>query len=139
MAKTDTTASIFKEIPNTFETGALRDGFKAWASFGSRLSGLTLDVAAKSTDITTEASKETLANLRNITTVRDDASDYAKAYSGLVQTQFDLSRRTAEAFLGLAQKAGTEASELVSEAGENLGGTATANVNKAASKAKTAA
>lgn len=139
MAKTDTTASIFKEIPNIFEHGALRDGLKSWASYSSRLSGLTLDVASKSTDITIEASKETISNLRNVTTVRDDASDYAKAYSGFVQTQFDLSRRTAEAFFGLAQTAGTEASDLVSQAGENLSRTATANANKAASKAKTAA
>lgn len=139
MAKTDTTANVFKDIPNVLETGALRDGFRAWASFGSRLSGLTLDVASKSTDITTEASMETISNLRNITTVRDDASDYAKVYSGFMQTQLDLSRRTAEAFFGLAQKAGTDASELVSEAGDSLTGTATANANEAASKAKKAA
>lgn len=136
MAKTDTTANLFAEIPNLFEHGVFRDGWKNWASFGSQFSDLTLDVASKSTDIATEASKEAISSLRDITTVRDDASDYARACSGFVQTQFDLSRRTAEAFFGLAQKAGTDASELVSRASDHL--TETASANESASKGKKA-
>lgn len=124
MAATNTT--LFPEIPNFLEAGAVRDGWKTWASFGSRFSELTLDTVSKSTEIATDASKETISNLRLITTVRDDASDYAKAYSGFVQTQMDLTRRTAEALFGLAQTAGTEATELMSE-------TATASASDTAS------
>lgn len=133
MAKSDSTA-LFPEIPNLFDAGAFRDRSKAWAGFGSRLSGLTFDSMSKSTDIATAASKEAISNLRFITTVRDDASDYAKAWSGFVQGQMDLTRRTAEAFFDLAQKAGTEASELASEAG----GSAIEDARKGTAKAKKA-
>ena len=138
MAKTDTTSALFPEIPTLFGAGAFGDGWKTWASFGSRLSGLTLETASKSTDIATDASKETISNLRFVTTIRDGAPDYAKAYGGFVQTQMDLTRRTAEALFGLARMAGTEASELLFEAGGSLTETATASANEAASKAKKA-
>ena len=48
---------------------------------------------------------ETFGRLGDVTKVRDEPSEYAQAAAGYFQAQLELSRRTAEAFAGVMQKA----------------------------------
>ncbi len=80
-----------------------------------------------------------------MTKVRDEPSDYAQAAAGYFQAQFELSRRTAEAFAGVMQKAQADTVELVSTTGQRATeqaaagaestATTTATKTKGASKA----
>ena len=124
----------FAVDPKTFE-----DGFKTWASFGERMSGITLDAAAKSNEIATKSAQETFANLRDVTVVRDEPAAYGQAFAEFAQKQTELAMRTAEAFGGIARTAQESAGELMSQAGEQATGSATANANRATRKTASAA
>ena len=97
---------------------AANDAMKIWATFGERLSGITLEAAAKSNEIATASAKETFTRLGDVTKVRDEPSEYAQAATGYLQGQFELSRRTAEAYAGVMQKAQADTAELVGTTGQ---------------------
>ena len=124
----------FAVDPKTFE-----DGFKTWASFGERMSGITLDAAAKSNEIATKSAQETFANLRDVTTVRDEPAAYGQAFAQFAQKQAELALRTAEAFGGVARTAQENTGELMSKAGEQATGTVAANTDRATRKTASAA
>ncbi len=124
----------FAVDPKTFE-----DGFKTWASFGEQVSGITLDAAAKSNAIATQSAEETIANLRDVTVVRDDPAAYGLAFADFAQKQVELALRTAQAFGGIVRNAQQSTGELMSKAAEQATGTAAANVNRATRKTASAA
>ncbi len=111
---------FFGQLPAgfQFDKNAATDALQTWATFGERLSGITLEAAARSNEIATTSTKETLARLGDVTKVRDEPSEYAQAAADYVQGHFELSRRTAEAFASVVQKAQTDTVELVGTAGE---------------------
>ena len=111
---------FFGQLPAGFQLdgSVATDAMKTWATFGERLSGITLEAAAKSNEIVTASAKENLTRLGDVTKVREEPSEYAQAAAGYVQGQFELSRRTAEAFAGVMQKAQADTVELVGTTGE---------------------
>lgn len=110
---------LFGQIPAGFQLdGAATDAMKTWATFGERLSGIAIEAATKSTEIATASATETFGRLADAAKVRDEPSEYTQAAAGYFQAQFELSRRTAEAFAGVMQKAQADTVELVGTAGE---------------------
>lgn len=138
MAKQNAKSAI-NDMQTLFDPRGYQDVFKTWASFNERVSGIMTDAARKSTDIASGTAQEAISNLRDVTTVRDEPADYAKAYGDFVQKQSDLFMRTAQAYADVAKNSGSEASELVSKTGEEIAEKASANVNDAADKAGAAA
>lgn len=122
-----------------FDQDAVREGFATWARYNERFLGIALDVAESSSGLAARTTEAAISNLRGVTVVRDEPTDYGKAISDFVQKQADLGMKTTEAYGTLAQKAQTEMAELATEAGENFGEKAAANVNGATKKATAAA
>jgi len=131
--------SAANDIQSMFDPQNYQSVFKTWANMNERVTSILVDAGQRSTEITSETTNETLANLREMTQVRDEAADYGQAYSDFVQKQMDLAMRTVQAFADVSQKTGAEASQLASEAGETLADKATDNADRAASKASSAA
>lgn len=111
---------FFDQLPAglQFDGSAATDALKVWAAFGERLSGITLEAATRSNEIATASAKETFDRLGDLTKVREEPAEYAQATAGYVQGQFELSRRTTEAFAGVMQKAQADTVELIGTAGE---------------------
>ena len=113
--------SATTDIQNMFDPKGYQDVFKTWASTTERMTAIAVEAATRSTDIASDAAKETFSNLRDVTTVRDEAADYGKAYSDFVQKQAELFTRTAKSYAEVTQNSAHEATELASEAGQELG------------------
>ena len=111
---------LFGQIPAGFQLdgSAATDAMKTWATFGERFSGIAIEAATRSTEIATASATETFGRLGDVTRVRDEPSEYPQAAAGYFQAQFELSRRTAEAFGAVMQKAQADTVELVGTTGE---------------------
>lgn len=135
---------FFDQLPAglQFDGSATTDALKIWTTFGERLSGITLEAAAKSNEIATASAKETFARLGDVTKVRDEPSQYAQTAAVYFQAQFELSRRTAEAFFGVMQKAQADTVELIGTTGERAteqgAAAAASKATKTAAKSKQA-
>lgn len=81
MANTQDFTNFFKTAPAAFDTAAVTDAWKTWATFGERFGAIALDAANRSNDITTKTVKETLTLLRGVTTAQDAPADYTKVVS----------------------------------------------------------
>ena len=136
---------FFGQIPAgfQFDGSAATDAMKIWATFGERLSGIALEAATSSNEIATASAKETFARLGDATKLREEPSEYAQAAANFAQGQFELSRRTAEAFVGIMQRANSDTVALVAATGQSTtdqgAAGAASNATMPAAKTKRAA
>ncbi len=131
--------SAANDIQSMFNPQGYQDIFKTWAQMNERVTGLMVDAAEKATEIAQGTTQEALSNVREVAQVRDEPADYGKAYSDFVQKQAELFTRTAKSYAEVTQNSAHEATELASEAGQELGDKVSANVQGAADKASSAA
>ena len=134
MAKTTKSNPTFSNIPSMFDAKAFQDAMSDAAQRNARMTSIFLDAAARSTEIVTAGTHETLSNIRDLTAMRDEPGEYAEAYSDFMRRQADLARRSAEELASVTQRAGTETSEIVTDGAEAV----FANANKAAQKTTSA-
>ena len=127
------------QIQNLFRPLGNQDLLKTLASMNERVTAIIVEAGTRSIDIMSETTKEALSNLSEATQVRDELADYSKAYSEFAQKQMDLLKRSAQEIGEVARMAGTETTELTSNAGEELGDKVAAKVDVAADKAGSAA
>ncbi|MBM9593394.1 hypothetical protein [Roseitranquillus sediminis] len=125
---------LFAKLNPGFANGPAADVWKTWATFGERFSNIAIEAASKSNEIASASTNETIARLRDVTTVRDEPADYAQAVAAFSQAQIELSRRTAEAFGGVVKQAQTDTAELFTATGERVAQSVAANTDAAVSK-----
>ncbi len=106
---------------------------------GERMTRVAVEAGTRSTDIASETTREAPANVREVTQVRDEPTDYGKAYSDFAQKQMDLFMRTTQSFADVSQKAGQDTTEVATKTGEEAADKAAANAEGATQKAKSAA
>lgn len=131
--------SAADDMQTLFDPRGYQNVFKTWASFNERMSTIAIDAMTKSTEIATEATQQSLSNLRDITAVRDEPAEYGQAYSDFVQKQADLLMRTGQSLGEVSQKAGSETSELASTTGEEMAGKVATDAKSASDRATSAA
>ena len=132
------TKSATNDLQSFFDPQGVQDVFKTLASANERMASIVIEAATKSTDIAADASKEMFSNLREVTAMRDEPTDYAKAYNDFVQKQADLFMRTSKSLGGVTQDLGTETTEFASKTGEELSGKVANTAKGAANKATNA-
>jgi hypothetical protein len=128
------TKSATNDIQSLFDPQGFQDVFKTLTSANERMASIVIEAATKSTDIAVDTAKEAFSNLREVTAVRDEPTDYGKAYSDFAQKQADLFMRTSKSLGGVTQELGTETTEFASKTGEELSGKMTEKANQAANK-----
>lgn len=138
MAKQDT-RSAADDMQNLFNPENYQDMFRTMASYNERMAQLVINAAAKSSDVANDTAQQAFSNLREVTSVKGDPSEYAQAYSEFAQKQADLVMRTAQSLGEIAQNTGQETAEMASNAGQQMGDKAAAKADEAAGTAKSAA
>lgn len=128
------TKSAATEIQSLFNPQGNQDVIKMWASMNERLTEIVVDAGTRSIDILGNTTKEALSNLSEVMQVREEPTDYAKAYSDFAQKQVDLMVRTAQDVGDVTQNAGAETTELASKAGEKLSDKVAASTKDAVDK-----
>lgn len=140
-AKTQDMTAMMKDMMGAFpvDTKAMEDAFKTQATLNEKLSTLALTAAEKSTEISTKWTKDTLAKLSDMTKVKAEPADYAKAMTDFASAQAEAAAEHMAAFAEVAKKMQMETVELLMAAGKDMTEEATAAVQKATKEATTAA
>lgn len=141
MATTQDFTTMMKDMMGAFpiDTAAMEDAFKSTATLNEKFSSVALEAAEKSTEISSKWTKDTLSKLADMSKVKTDPADYAKAMTDFASAQAEVAAENMAAFAEVAKKVQMDTVELVMAAGKDLSEEATAAVQKASKEVTTAA
>jgi hypothetical protein len=141
MAKTQDFTATLKEMMGAFpvDTTALEGAFKSTASLNEKLSGVALEAAEKSAEISNKWTKDTLSKLTEMSKAKAEPADYAKAATDFASASAEVAAENMAAFAEIAKKLQTETVELLMAAGKEAAEDATAAVQKATNDVTAAA
>ncbi len=121
------------------DMSAMNDAFKTSAAMGEKMSKVALDAAEKSTEISSKWTKDTIAKMGDVTSVKAEPTDYTKAVTDFASAQAEMAAENMAAFAEVAKKVQMETVELMMAAGKEATEEATAAVKKATAEVTTAA
>jgi phasin protein len=141
MTKTQDFTAVMKDIMGSFpvDTTAFEGAYKSTATLNEKLSGVALEAAEKSNEISSKWAKDTLAKLADISKAKTDPADYAKAYTDFASASAEVAAENMAAFAEIAKKVQMDTVELMMAAGKDITEDATAAVKKATDEVTTAA
>ncbi|SLN57462.1 hypothetical protein TRL7639_03127 [Falsiruegeria litorea R37] len=141
MAKTQDFTAIMKDVMGAFpvDTTAMEDAFKSTATLNEKLSGVALEAAEKSAEISNKWTKDTLAKLNEVSKAKTDPADYAKAATDFASASAEVAAENMAAFAEIAKKVQMDTVELFMAAGKDITEDATAAVKKATNDVTAAA
>lgn len=133
MAKTQDFTAMMKDFMGAFpvDTKAMEDVFKNTAALNEKLSAVALDAAGKSAEISNKWTKETIAKLGDVSKVKAEPADYAKAATDFASASAEVAAENLAAFAEVAKKVQMDTVELLMAAGKDATEEATAAVKKA--------
>ncbi|SFO83529.1 Phasin [Tranquillimonas alkanivorans] len=146
-AKTQDYTKMMQDMMGAFpvDMSAMQNSFKSYATFGEKMSKVALEAADKSNEISSKWTKDTLAKMGAMSAVKEDASDYSKAFTDFASAQAETTAETMAAFAEVAKRVQMETVELMLAAGKDMSEDmsaaakkATADMNAAAKKATAA-
>ncbi len=140
MAKTQDFNTAMKDIMGAFpvDTAAFDDAIKNSASLNEKLSGVALNAAEKSAEISSKWTQDTIAKLGNMAKSKANPEDYAKAVSDFTSASAEVAAENMAAFAEIAKKVQMDAVELMMAAGKDATEGASAAVQKATKDATAA-
>ncbi len=141
MAKTQDFTAIMKDMMGAFpvDTSAVENAFKSTASLNEKLSGVALEAAEKSAEISNKWTKDTLAKLTEVSKAKTDPADYAKAATDFASASAEVAAENMAAYAEIAKKVQMDTVELLMAAGKDISEDATAAVKKATEEVTSAA
>ena len=133
MAKTQDFTAMMKDVMGSFpvNTKAMEDAFKTSATMNEKLTGVALEAAEKSSELSAKWTKETLAKLGDMTKAKAEPADYAKAMTDFASAQAEVAAENMAAFAEIAKKVQMDTVELLMAAGKDFSEDATVAVKKA--------
>jgi hypothetical protein len=141
MAKTQDMTAMMKDMMGAFpvDTGAMEDAFKTTATLNEKLSGVALEAAEKSAEISSKWTKDTLSKLADMSKAKAEPADYAKAMTDFASASAEVAAENMAAFAEIAKKVQMDTVELMMAAGKDMTEDATAAVKKATNDVTSAA
>ena len=140
-AKAQDMTAMMKDMMGAFpvDTKAMDDAFKTTATLNEKLSGVALEAAEKSTEISDKWTKDTLTKLAEMSKAKAEPADYAKSMTEFASAQAEVTAENMAAFAEIAKKVQMDTVELMMAAGKDFSEDATAAVKKATNDATAAA
>ena len=140
-AKTQDFTTVMKDMMGAFpvDTAAFEDAFKTTATLNEKLSGVALEAAEKSAEISNKWTKDTLTKLADMSKAKTEPADYAKAMSDFASASAESAAENMAAFAEIAKKLQMDTVQLMMAAGKDMTEDATAAVKKATNDVTTAA
>ncbi len=141
MAKAQDYTKMFQDMLGNFpvDMTAMQDAYKTQAALAEKMSRVALEAADKSTEISSKFTKETIAKLGGVATMKDEPADYGKAMTDFASAQAEAAAESMAAFAEVAKKVQMETVELMLAAGKDMSEDATAAVKKATADVTAAA
>src|SRR6056297_2243188 len=96
MNKSNDVTKMMQDMMASFpmDATAMQDAFKTQAALGEKMSRVVLEAADKSTEISAKWTKEMLAKTAEMTKVKDEPNDYAKAMTDYASGQAEMAAET---------------------------------------------
>ncbi|MCV6587004.1 MAG: phasin family protein [Marinibacterium sp.] len=141
MATTQDFTTVLKDMMGAFpvDTAAMEDAFKTTATLNEKLTGVALEAAEKSAELSSKWTKETLAKVAELSKAKAEPADYAKAMTDFASSTAEAAAENMAAFAEIAKKVQMETVELMMAAGKDMSEDATAAVKKATEEVTAAA
>jgi hypothetical protein len=113
------------------DTKAIQDMFQNQAAFAEKMSKVVLEAAEKSTEVSTQWTKSTLAKIGDVATAKAEPTDYAKSVTDFASASAESAAEHMAAFAEIAKRVQMDTVELMMAAGKDMTAEATAAVQKA--------
>ncbi|MFD3189535.1 phasin, PhaP [Sedimentitalea sp. HM32M-2] len=141
MAKAQDFTAVVKDVMGSFpvDTKAFEEAFKTQATLNEKLSGVALEAAEKSTEISSKWTKDTIAKLAEMSKAKAEPADYAKSVTDFASAAAEVAAENMAAFAEVAKKVQMDTVELLMAAGKDITEDATAAVKKATNEVTSAA
>ncbi|WP_371153159.1 phasin family protein [Jannaschia sp. 2305UL9-9] len=120
------------------DNSAMTEAFKTQAAFAEKMSKVAMDAAEKSAEVSHKWTRETLAKMAPIASVKEEPADYAKSMTDFASASAEVAAENMAAFAEIAKKVQMDTVELMMAAGKEAQEDATAAVKKATAEATTA-
>ncbi|MEO0371354.1 MAG: phasin, PhaP [Pseudomonadota bacterium] len=133
MAKAQDFNAVLKDMMGAFpvDTKAMEDAFKNQAALNEKLSGVALQAAEKSAEVSGAWAKSTLSKLTEVTKAKTEPADYAKAMTDFASANAEVAAENMAAFAEIAKKVQMDTVELLMAAGKDIQEDASKAVKKA--------
>ena len=141
MAATTDMSSMLKDMMGAFpiDTKVMEESYKSQTALAEKLSGVAIDAAQKSTELSAKWTKDTLAKMSDFSAAKAEPADYAKSMSDFAQSSAESAAEHMAAFAEIAKKVQTDTMELIMAAGQAAGEDMTAAAKKATAEMTAAA
>ncbi|MFQ1702792.1 phasin family protein [Loktanella agnita] len=125
--------AIFKDMMGTFpvDTKAMEEHFKSQTTLAEKMSGVALDAAGKSAELSSKWTQDTLSKMEKMSKAQAEPADYAKAMTDFASAQAESAAEHMSAFAEIAKKVQTQTMELVLAAGKDWSEDVSAAAKKA--------
>jgi hypothetical protein len=133
MAQTQDFTAMMKDMMGAFpvDTKAMEEAFKTTASMNEKLTAVALEAAEKSSELSSQWTKDTLTKLSDMSKAKAEPADYAKAMTDFASAQAEVAAENMAAFAEIAKKVQMDTVELLMAAGKDIQEDASAAVKKA--------
>ncbi len=141
MAKTPDFTKTMQEFMSNFpvDTSSVQEAFKTQTALGEKMTRVALSAAERSTEISAQWAKDTIARVGELASSKEDPSEYAKAMSDFASAAAEMASEHMSAFAEVAKKVQMDTVDLMLTAGKDLAEEAQSNVQKSTEKAQAAA
>ncbi|MFN3209308.1 MAG: phasin family protein [Roseovarius sp.] len=125
--------AMMKDMMGAFpvDTKAMEEAFKNQAALSEKMSGVALEAATKSAELSGKWTQDTLTKLQDVTKAKSEPADYAKAMTDFASANAESAAEHMAAFAEIAKKVQMDTVELMMAAGKDLQEDASKAVKKA--------
>lgn len=140
MANTDFN-KMMQDMMGSFpvDMKGMQDAFKTQAAMSEKMGKVVLEAAEKSAEVSNKWTKQTLSKLGEVSTVKQEPGDYAKAMSDFASSSAEMASEHMAAFAEIAKRVQMDTVEMMLAAGKDMSAEATAAMQKATSDMTAAA
>ena len=140
MAKTPDFTKTMQDLMANFpvDTSSMQDAFKSQSALNEKLSRVALSAAERSTEISAQWAKDSIARIGELTAKKDDATSYTKAFTDFASASAETAAEHMSAFAEVAKKLQMETVDLLMAAGKDLAEDAQKTAEKASKQAQDA-
>ena len=147
MAKTPDFAKTMQDMMANFpiDTSSMQDAMKSQSMLGEKLAKVALTAAERSTEISAQWAKDSIARMGEMTSKKEEPADYAKAMSDFASASAEMAAEHMAAYAEVAKKVQMDTVDLMLTAGKDMASDAqkvaekaTRDTQAAAKKAATA-
>ena len=120
------------------DNSAMGDAFKNQTALGEKMSRVALQAAERSTEISAQWAKDTIARMGELTSTKEEPAEYAKAVSDFATAAAEMAAEHMAAFAEVAKKVQMDTVDLMLTAGKDLAADAQKVAEKATADTQTA-